>query len=91
MLSMNKKILIISTVIANILYLLWRVCFTIPMDTSRISLFLAWGLFFAELLGVFELCVYLYGASHVKIPQLPKVQEEKFPQVDYPQMTLKVL
>lgn len=78
----KNYIFIICTVLVNIIYIYWRISYTIPMGASRISLFLAWGLFIAEILGIFELFVYLYGAAHAKVPVLPVVGQELFPQVD---------
>ncbi len=78
----KRKLLIISTVIVNLIYLLWRVHFSMPTEASRISMVLAWGLLFAELLGVFELFVYLHGASHGKVPVLPVISEDLYPEVD---------
>ncbi len=78
----KNYILITCTVLVNMIYIYWRVSYTIPVDASRISLFLAWGLFIAEMLGIFELFVYLYGAAHAKLPVLPEIKQELFPSVD---------
>lgn len=78
----KNYIVITCTVLVNMIYIYWRVSYTIPVDASRISLFLAWGLFVAEILGIFELFVYLYGAAYAKIPVLPEINQELFPPVD---------
>ncbi len=82
---MNKTLqltLAICAVLANVIYIIWRICFTIPSDTNFLSLFFAIGLLCAELLGIFELFVYLHGATNAVSPALPEVENSDFPDVD---------
>ncbi len=81
-----KQIIIIFlcafTVITNGAYIIWRIFFTIPQDSNFISLFFAIGLLLAEMLGIFELFVYLHGAKNATAPIMPTVDQSEFPNVD---------
>lgn len=80
--TLKRNLLLISTLLANTFYLLWRIFFTMPTERTFLSLFFAIGLLFAEFLGIFELFVYLYGATNAVTPSLPTVSTEHFPDVD---------
>ncbi len=80
--TLKHNLLLTSAVFANIFYLLWRIFFTMPTERSFLSLFFAIGLLFAEFLGVFELFVYLHGATNAATPSLPTVAQGRFPDVD---------
>ncbi|MFI3237311.1 MAG: glycosyltransferase [Lachnospiraceae bacterium] len=79
---LTRKTLIVCTIITNILYLVWRIFFTIPENLTLISGFFVIGLILVELIGMFELFVHFYGMSSVYIPELPEIDEDLFPEVD---------
>ncbi len=77
-----KAILLALVLLANIAYLIWRICATLPHGEGWLSFFFALGLLAAELLGLFELCVTLDGIHHQSTPPLPSVAPDAFPDVD---------
>lgn len=82
---MNKnkqKLLAFMAVTANLIYLTWRIFFTLPTNASYLSIFFGYGLLLAECLGIFELFVYLHGAIRPISLQLPTIPTESFPAVD---------
>lgn len=78
----GKAILLSLVLFANIIYLIWRICATLPHGEGWLSFLFALGLLAAELLGLFELCVTLDGIHHQYVPPLPAVSPDAFPAVD---------
>ncbi|MFI3168474.1 MAG: cellulose synthase catalytic subunit [Faecalibacterium sp.] len=79
---LGAALLLSLVVLANVGYMLWRICFTLPKGEGLLSMFFAAGLLFAELLGLFELCVTVDGIHHQSVPPLPKVAPTQLPAVD---------
>ncbi len=77
-----KAISLALALLANIAYIIWRICATLPHGEGWLSFFFAIGLLAAELLGLFELCVTLDGIRHQYVPPLPEVSLDAFPAVD---------
>ncbi len=66
----------------NIVYIIWRIFFTIPKGEGFISLFLAMALLVVEISGMFEMFVHFHGMGKSIIPELPEIDEDLFPDID---------
>lgn len=85
--AMNLKIiknnlLITGTVIATIIYLAWRIFFTIPLKDGIISLISGVVLLIVEILGMFEAVEHYHSMANIQYPICPNVKEEDFLDVD---------
>ncbi len=78
----SKKILLIATIIVNIVYIVWRIFFTIPKGKGFISLFFAMALLIVEIVGLIELFVNFFGLVKQEVPKVPEIDKELFPAVD---------
>lgn len=75
--------LIIATVVMNIIYLIWRIFFTIPTKAGIISLVSAIILLIVEIVGMLEAAVHYYNMYDIKHPEKPEIDDESlFPHVD---------
>ncbi len=79
---LSRKTLVTLTVLSNIIYMLWRIFFTVPQGTGWFSLAFAIGLLLVELLGMGEMFVHFYGMTEIEIPDLPEIDDDVFPHVD---------
>lgn len=66
----------------TILYLVWRIFFTIPFGFGAISVIAGVTLLVVEALGMVEAFVHYANMSSNKSYQLPNVEGEEFPDVD---------
>lgn len=78
----KKKILLILTTITTILYILWRIFFTIPFERGIVSLIAGIALVLAETIGAIEAFSHYKNLSAIKYPELPKIDKELYPEVD---------
>ncbi|MFI3200108.1 MAG: glycosyltransferase [Eubacteriales bacterium] len=78
----SRRMLLFATIIANIIYILWRIFCTIPNDKGWFSLIFAIGLLIVEIVGMFEMFVHFYGMSDYKIPEIPVIDYDLYPEVD---------
>lgn len=78
----SKKILITLTIITNIIYILWRIFYTVPKEEGMFALICAIILLFVEIMGMMEMFVHYYGMSNIEYPEKPIISEELYPHVD---------
>lgn len=78
----RHKLLFHSASIAVLLYLIWRVFFTLPMKYGTISIILGIILLVAEFMGFFETFLNHRHLSHYMEPELPVIPIEWYPDVD---------
>lgn len=78
----NKKNFLVLTVIANILYITWRMFFTLPTTYGLVSMFFGVALLIVELGGVFELFIHFYTISGSQNTIRPEIDEDLYPHVD---------
>ena len=78
----KEKIIIGIATLSLLVYLSWRVSFTIPWTHGMWSVVLALLLIFIELLGGFELLMYYYGKIRSVTPVAPDVPHTLFPHID---------
>ena len=78
----SKQILLKLTIISNLIYILWRIFFTIPKGKGSISLICAILLLVVEIMGMFEMLVHYHGMSNIEYPEKPEIDEDLYPHVD---------
>lgn len=80
--KLRNELLIFATVLSSIIYLTWRIFFTIPFEYGIVSTALGLLLVFVEVIGLFEAIVHYQQMSHIVYPEKPSVEENNFPHVD---------
>lgn len=63
-------------------YIIWRIFYTIPVGHGFVSMFFSIGLLIVEIIGFYELLIYLIGMNKIIEPKLPQVDKMLFPDVD---------
>ncbi len=66
----------------TLLYLYWRIFYTVPTESGILSLVAGIALLVVEILGMLEAFVHYFNMSNIKYPKLPKVEPEDYPEVD---------
>lgn len=66
----------------TVMYLVWRVFFTIPLESGWISIAAGVGLLIIEILGMVEAFVHFANMYSVQNYPLPEAPLERFPHVD---------
>lgn len=80
--SWNKRIWFILSMISTILYLVWRIFFTIPFAYGIVSIVAGITLLIVEILGMVEAFIHYANMYSVEGYPLPEVEKELFPEVD---------
>lgn len=79
---MKKKIWFWLMTVTSIIYILWRLFFTIPTETGIVSLVAGICLFVAEFISMLEAVIHYVCMSQDKKPQFPVIAKEDYPAVD---------
>ncbi len=66
--KLRNELLIFATVLSSIIYLTWRIFFTIPFEYGIVSTALGLLLVFVEVIGLFEAIVHYQQMSHIVYP-----------------------
>lgn len=74
--------LLILTILTTILYMGWRIFFTIPFEEGTVALVLGIGLLSVEFIGMFEAFEHYYNMANVFIPEKQNPPEAWYPHVD---------
>ncbi|BED92436.1 MAG: glycosyltransferase [Candidatus Paraimprobicoccus trichonymphae] len=80
--NFKVKFITVLSSISIIVYIVWRYLNTIPVGHGWLSTTCAIILLTIETIGIFETFVYYYGANNPIYPELPKIDEEFFPEID---------
>lgn len=80
--KINNKVLIYLSIISSLIYLFVRVFYTLPIGYGVVAMIFAIILLIAEVSGIIESIMNLYGMSSVISPKIPEVNNEDFPDVD---------
>ncbi len=80
--SRKNLILIIVTTVFSLIYLTWRVLFTIPFEYGAVSVFAGISLLVVEVLGLVESSIHHYNLYGVVRPVLPRIRDDEYPHVD---------
>ncbi|MFC4771565.1 glycosyltransferase family 2 protein [Enterococcus hermanniensis] len=78
----RKKSLLYLTLITSVIYILWRLFFTLPLTYGALSITVGVVLLLCEALTIIETFTHFINTSHVKIPEMPIISSEQFPTVD---------
>lgn len=78
----RNQILIIGTVLTSIVYIIWRMFYTLPFGYGFIFMAAAIYLLVVEFVGLLEEAVHYYNMSDIQYPERPEVDENLFPDVD---------
>lgn len=78
----ERKWLIVYVVLSMI-YMIWRIFFTIPFDYGVMAIILGIVLLIAECLGIFDFLVHFIGITRLVVPIKPRLEDEvTYPDVD---------
>lgn len=66
----------------TLLYLYWRIFYTVPTQAGLLSLIAGIALLVVEILGMLEAFVHYFNMSNIKYPPKPEVEPEDYPDVD---------
>ena len=80
--SVKNKIFVITTVIVSLIYLAWRIFFTIPFEYGLIAIISGLYLLITEIIGMFEASIHFYNMTKVESPQRPQIEDHNYPHVD---------
>ncbi len=82
--SLTKKdlILIYITTFFSVVYLVWRIFFTIPFEYGAVSIVSGIALLVVEALGLVESSVHYYNMCDVKKLPVPTIPIDSYPDVD---------
>ena len=80
---MNRTTLLyIAVVVTTLTYIIWRALFTIPLELGILNCIFGLLLFFSETLGAIETIQHCYGMGEELVPELPKIKDEDYPDID---------
>lgn len=74
--------LLLASVFATLLYLFWRIRFSIPIHNGWLAIVCNIILLAVEMLGFIESLALYANLMHKKDHPLPKIKEEEYPEVD---------
>lgn len=78
----SHKLLMFCTFIVAMVYIIWRIFFTLPLHYGLISLIAGLSLVISESIGVVEAIEHYLNMSLKSTPEMPKIPNEMFPHVD---------
>lgn len=79
---LKNKFLIIGIIVSSLIYLVWRIFFTIPIEYGIIALICGIYLLVIEIVGMIEAAIHYYSMTNIQYPMKPNVDENLFPDVD---------
>lgn len=78
----KKKIFMVVSMITSIIYIYWRVFYTIPFSYGMISLIAGIALVSSEFIGVIEAFFHYQNISSNNCIEMPKIKNYMYPDVD---------
>ncbi|WP_407371701.1 glycosyltransferase [Carnobacterium sp.] len=78
----NKKILYLAAVLFSVIYLVWRLFFTLPLSGSLFALIFGIALWISEVVSNFTAFILIWSKSKEKMLEKPIVENEEYPHVD---------
>ncbi|MBQ9437329.1 MAG: glycosyl transferase, partial [Lachnospiraceae bacterium] len=79
---LKKKIWFLVNMFFSIIYLIWRIFFTIPFEYGWVSITVGIGLLVVEALGMVEAFVHFMNMYNVEDYEKPEVPLDAYPDVD---------
>lgn len=80
--SKYKHLVMVATLVASVIYLTWRALYTLPWDYSKFELFCGLILLFCEGMTVIESFNLIINSRNVKVPEMPVISDDQYPEVD---------
>lgn len=80
-LASKQNVLTAVVVVASIIYLVWRIFFTLPFEYGALSLVFGILLLVCEGLGILEMVTNILNRRY-ELPEMPQIPEHMFPSVD---------
>lgn len=80
--KVSHKMLFIFTALSSIIYLSWRIFYTIPIGFGTVAVVSGIILLVVEIIGMIESAVHFYNMAYLEIPLKPKVGETVWPHID---------
>ncbi|WP_099204221.1 glycosyltransferase [Scatolibacter rhodanostii] len=80
--SLGRRLLVFFTVLTSIIYIIWRMFFTIPFHYGWFSLLFGLALFITEFIGFFEMVIHFSQLSNPVVPKRPNIEGKVYPDVD---------
>ncbi|MDO4437852.1 MAG: glycosyltransferase family 2 protein [Eubacteriales bacterium] len=78
----HKKLWFWLMTVSSVIYILWRLFFTLPLDYGIVALVAGIALFSAEFISMLEAVIHYICMSKDKEPEFPVIQEADYPHVD---------
>lgn len=78
----NKKILYLAAVLFSVIYLVWRLFFTLPLSGSLFALVFGIALWVSEVISNFTAFILIWSKSKEKVLEKPVLENEEYPHVD---------
>lgn len=77
-----KKLLFFLAVFTTVIYVIWRIFFSLPFHYRFVDMLFATALLIAEVIGFLEAINYLKGLSSSYVPPRPQIADTDYPEVD---------
>ena len=78
----NRKLLMTASMVTSLIYIGWRIFFTIPVGYGIISTIAGIALVVSEAIGVLEAFSHYKNMSTDKFKEMPEVSPDLYPEVD---------
>lgn len=78
----RKKLWLWLMTVTSVIYILWRLFFTLPLHAGIVSLIAGIALFVAEFISMLEAVIHYICMSKDKAPEFPVIPESEYPHVD---------
>ena len=78
----RKKLWFWLMTVTSVIYILWRLFFTLPLHAGIVSLIAGISLFVAEFISMLEAVIHYICMSKDKAPEFPVISESDYPHVD---------
>lgn len=78
----RKKLWLWLMTVTSVIYILWRLFFTLPLHAGIVSLIAGIALFVAEFISMLEAVIHFICMSKDKAPEFPVIPESEYPHVD---------
>lgn len=78
----RKKLWFWLMTVTSVIYILWRLFFTLPLHAGIVSLIAGIALFVAEFISMLEAVIHYICMSKDKTPEFPVIAETDYPHVD---------
>lgn len=78
----NHRVLMVCALLASLIYIGWRIFFTLPLGAGAVSLTAGLALVIAEAVGVLEAIEHYLNMGTGSEPEMPNIPEAWYPDVD---------